>query len=267
MEHILGSIYDHPKLYDVLFSDNGGAEIDFLLACSRRYGIGKRVSRYFEPACGTGRLLWRLGKAGQEISGLDLNPGAVDFCNRRLRRHLLPELAIVGDMTHFSLADLSQKKPFDIAFNFVSSFLHLLDDASALAHLEAIADALSPGGIYLLGFHLWPRGETCCAQESWSVRRGRLAVHSRLARTAIDRRKRIETVEFRVEATTPKKRYEVIDTFPLRLWTVATFQHLLEKSDRFDVLETFDFDFDMTRPVRVDSKTEDVVYVLRKKGY
>ncbi len=269
IERIVGSVYDHPNLYDVLFSGDCGPEIEFLLRCPKRYGIGDGLGkgcRYFEPACGTGRLLWRLGKVGHEVAGLDLNPKAVAFCNRRFRRHGLPETAVIGDMTAFSLADLRQNRqrprPFDVAFNFVSSFLHLTDDTSALAHLDAVADALKPDGCYLLGFHLFPRGKVLCAEESWSVRRGSLALHSHLGRVAVDRRKEIETVEFRVKAVTPKKRYEVVDTFPLRLVTVARFRRLLERSGRFEPIEAFDFDFD--RPIRVNSKTEDVIYVLRK---
>ena len=264
-ETVYGNIYDHPNLYDVLFSDTCGREVDFLLDCLQRFGTGKMLKRcrFFEPACGTGRLLWRLAKLGHDAVGLDLNSKAVAFCNRRLRRHRLPETAVIGDMTEFTLKELKRKRPFDMAFNFVSSFLHLTSETAALQHLEAVADALKPGGCYLLGLHLHPRGEAHCSQETWSVRRGSLAIRSHLGRTDIDRRNRLETVRFRIEATTPKRRYEVVDSFPLRVYTLEQFRALLKKSNRFETFETYDFDLDL--PIRVDTKTEDVVYVLRKK--
>lgn len=256
------SIYDHPTLYDVLFSDTCRRELDFLEAILRRYG-GAGSASVFEPACGTGRLLWRLGKSGHRVVGLDLNPKAVAFCNRRLRRHGLPASAVVGEMTNFSLRELGRRKPFDLAFNLVSSFLHLTSEAAAREHFRVVAESLKPGGHYILGLHLLPRGEAFCATESWTVRHGTLLVESHLKRLELDRRRRLETVEFRIRATTPRRSYEVVDTFPLRTYSAAQMLATLEASP-FEILETFDFDFDLRQPIRVDTRTEDVVFVLKK---
>jgi SAM-dependent methyltransferase len=254
-------IYDHPTLYDVLFSDSCKGEIEFLKTVLRRYCNLSGQGRIFEPACGTGRLLWRLAQAGHQITGLDLNPNAVAFCNKRLRRHGLAESARLGDMTRFSLKDLEQKKPFDLAFNFVSSFLHLTSEQAALSHLHAVADILKQNGIYLLGLHLLPQGNSVTAREQWSVRHGSLALQSRLSRLSLNRQQRIETVEFRIKAVTPKRSYEVIDTFPLRTYTLRQFLHLLKKVNRYDILETFDFRFQS--PIQPNPQTEDVVFVLK----
>ncbi|MDR0611569.1 MAG: class I SAM-dependent methyltransferase [Planctomycetaceae bacterium] len=255
-------IYDYPTLYDVLFSDSWKREIEFLKTALRYYCNISGNGRIFEPACGTGRLLWRLAKMGHKVVGLDLNPNAVLFCNKRFRQHGLTESAILGDMTRFSLNDLRHKKPFDLAFNFVSSFLHLTSESAALSHLHAVADILKPNGIYLLGLHLLPQGNAVCSQEKWSVQHGSLALQSRLSRVSLDRQRRIETVEFRIKAKTPKKRYEVVDIFPLRTYSLRQFQNLLKKVNRFDILETFDFNFQ--DPVQLNPQIEDVVFVLKK---
>lgn len=267
------SVYDHPTLYDVLFSDSCKKEIDFLLemarchsnSLSRAHSKRKKLYSFLEPACGTGRLLWRLGKLGHDIAGLDLNPKAVTFCNRRLRRHGLPEVAMVADMSDFSLMTFSRKKPFDLAFNFVSSFLHLTNEHSAKAHLTAVSKSLTPGGLYLLGLHLHPRGETTCQTESWAVRHGALSVNSHLHRKDLDRRRRIETVEFRIRATTPRRQYEVTDVFSLRTYSLGQFRALLKAVNCFEVLATYDFGLDTTRPITIDHETEDVVFVLRNR--
>ncbi|MDR2438930.1 MAG: class I SAM-dependent methyltransferase [Planctomycetaceae bacterium] len=254
------NIYDYPTLYDVLFSDSWKREIEFLKTALQHYCNVTEQGRIFEPACGTGRLLWRLAQLGHNIVGLDLNPHTVAFCNKRLKRHGLPESAILGDMTHFSLNDLQQKKSFDLVFNFVSSFLHLTSETAAISHLHAAADVLKPNGIYLLGLHLLPRGNAVCSQEHWAVRHGSLSLQSQLRRLSFNRQQRIETVEFRIKATTPKQHYEIIDTFPLRTYSLQQFQSLLKKVNRFNVLETFDFHFQS--PVQLNSQTEDVVFVL-----
>jgi SAM-dependent methyltransferase len=254
---IHGSIYDHPKLYDVLFSAEWKREIEFLNNCFFRFGGGS-VRRVFEPACGTGRLLWRLGKQGFDVSGLDLNPRAVAFCNRRLRKHGLPETAVVGDMTDFHL-----ERPVDAAFNLVSSFLHLTAEESVREHFRKMSAALRPKGLYILGFHLIPQGVADCSEEAWNTTHGALSLRSALHRISRNVAKRLETVEFRIQATVPTGTYEVVDTFSLRTYTLAQFRRLLADVALFDVVETFNFRMD--RPIRVDTETEDVVFVLQKK--
>jgi len=262
---IIGSIYDYPNLYDVLFSDMCRSEIKFLTSMSERFGNKKEHSVFFEPACGSGRLLYHLGKLGLEAVGLDLNPHSVAFCNRRLRRHGFKESAFIGDMASFSLADLDRTKKFDVAFNFVSSFLHLTTETEARKHLHAVADVLKPKGIYLLGIHLKPEKKQYCSQEQWNMRRGSLSVTSHLKSLAQDLKKRIEIIEFRIEAETPNKRYHIIDRFPFRIYSAKQFGKLLTAVNQFDVLETYSFDYDISRPVKVTPDTEDVVFVLRKK--
>ena len=252
-----GGVYDHPKFYDALFSVEWKREIEFLNGCFRRFGSGP-VQRVFEPACGTGRLLWRLAKQGFDVSGLDLNPRSVAFCNRRLRKHGLPETAFVGDMTDFHL-----ECPVDAAFNLVSSFLLLTTEEAAREHLRRLSAALKPKGLYLLGFHLTPKGPASCSRESWSTARGTLALQSRLRRIALDAANRLETIEFRIRATTPTKTSELIDTFPMRTYTTDQFRQLLNDVALFDVLETFDFRMD--HPIRVNARTEDVVFVLQNQ--
>ncbi len=256
MSTIYGSVYDHPTLYDVLFSTSWKQEIEFLTTCFERYGRAS-TKTIFEPACGTGRLLWRLAKRGFTVSGLDLNPRAVAFCNRRLRRHGLPETAFIGDMTDFQLP-----KPVDAAFNLVSSFLHLTTETATINHFHAVANALKPNGLYLLGLHLHPEGPAICSKEEWTAVHGSLAIRSRLQRLAMDNKKRLETVEFRIHASTPTKKYELIDSFPLRTYSLPQFSELLKAAGRFELVETFDFSMDL--PIRIDTKTEDVVYILRR---
>ena len=63
LETVRGDIYDFPKYYDLVYGSDWKAELDFLLACFKKYGKG-RVASVFEPACGTGRLLFRLAGEG-----------------------------------------------------------------------------------------------------------------------------------------------------------------------------------------------------------
>lgn len=259
------SIYDHSLFYDVIFSTSWKAELDFLRDCFRKYGR-KKTQSVFEPACGTGRLLWRLAKLGYEVTGLDLNENALAFCQKRLTRHGLSAKIVRGDMATFTLSDFGRKKPFDAAFNLVSSVLHLTTEEAARNHFRAMSNALKPGGLYVVGLHLQPQNEPAqCASEKWRVRRGSLELQSELKQVTIDRERRLETVEFRIRGTTPTKRTEVVDRFSLRTYTHREWLHLIRSATDFETAATFDFQFDIGCPLVLNETTEDAVFVLRKR--
>jgi len=262
---ITGSIYDYPNFYDALFSGLCHREIKFLTSVVEQYCSTKNTLSIFEPACGSGRLLYHLAKRGVDVAGLDLNPHAVTFCNRRLKRHGFPEVAYVGNMVSFSLADLGRTKKFDAAFNFVSSFLHLTTEAEARQHLQSTANVLEPKGIYLLGIHLKPtKGKQYCLEEHETVRRGSLSITSHLKSLSQDLKRRIEMIEMRIEAVTPNKRYHIVDRFPFRIYSAKQFNDLLTAAGCFDIVETYSFDCDLSRPIKVIADTEDVIFVLKK---
>ena len=259
MEVIRGDIYDYPKYYDALFGSDWKAEYDFLLACFERHAL-RRVRRLFEPACGTGRLLAKFARAGYEVSGNDLNPNAVEYCNARLVRHGFSPTAVVGDMADFRL-----KRRQDAAFNTINSFRHLGSEREAQSHLECVARALAKGGVYVLGLHLTPTRRPKCERETWSARRGHLSILSRMWSVQLDRRRRRERVAFTFDVYTPTRQFRLADEFVFRTYTAAQFRRLLARVAHLELVETYDFAYDVDQPIRVTAETEDVVFVLRRK--
>ena len=259
MEVIRGNIYDYPKYYDVLFNSDWKAEYDFLTACFGRHSL-RPVRRLFEPACGTGRLLAKFARAGYEVSGNDLNPRAVEYCNARLVRHGFAPAAVVADMADFRL-----KRKVDAAFSTINSFRHLDSEAKAQGHLACVARALAKGGIYMLGLHLTPAHEPTCDRESWSARRGHLSVLSDMQSIDLDRRRRRERVRLTFDVYTPTRQFRLEDEFVFRTYTARQFRGLLDRTPELETVETYDFAYEMDHPIRVTSETEDVVFVLRKR--
>lgn len=258
IETIPGNLYDYPKYYELVFGSDWRAEYDFLLECFARYASG-RVRRVFEPACGTGRLLVKLAETGYQVAGNDLNAKAVEYCNARLERAGFPRSAVVGDMAEFRL-----KRKVDAAFNMINSFRHLPTQELAVAHLRCVADALRKGGIYLLGLHLTPTVGEAIEEESWSARRGNLAVLSRMWTTEVDLRKRRETVGMHFDVYTPSRVFRLADTIHFRTYTRKQMAELLSEVPSLQVVATHDFAYDIDKPIRVNRSTEDVVYVLQK---
>ncbi|MHB8902176.1 MAG: class I SAM-dependent methyltransferase [Thermoguttaceae bacterium] len=259
METIYASVYDYPKYYDVLFNSSWKEEYRFLRACFARHGQGK-IRRLFEPACGTGRLLIKFARAGYRVAGNDLNPRAIDYCNRRLRRNGYPETALVGDMCDFQLQEKAHA-----AFNTINSFRHLQTEQQAADHLRCMADALVPGGLYVLGLHLTPKMEPLCDQESFTAQRGSLCINSDMETLEVDRSRRTERIRFVFDISTGTRSFRLADEFIFRTYSAGQFSELLEKVPQLEIVETYDFAYDISLPVAIDDETEDVIYVLRKK--
>lgn len=259
MEILQANIYDYPKYYDLLFGSDWKAEYAFICGCFVQHA-DRPVRRVFEPACGTGRLLIKLAQAGYRVSGLDLNPKAVDYCNARLKRLGFPPTAFVGDMTDFRLP-----RQIDAAFNTINSFRHLRTERQAENHLRCVARSLLKGGLYLLGFHLTPSRGDACSEESWTARRGHLGVNSRMWSIEVDRRRRTELVGFTFDVYTPTRQFRLVDQFTFRTYNATQFRRLLDRVGELEWIESYDFSYDLDEPAEIDDQTEDVVFVLRKR--
>ena len=251
------SIYDHPQYYDLIFAAEWEPEFNFLEGCFERYVDGE-VNRLFEPACGTGRLIYRFADAGYEISGNDLNTKAIDFCNERLAQHDLPQRATVGDMTQFTL-----DQPVQAAFNTINSFRHLTTEQQAVKHLNCMADAIVTGGIYVLGFHLSPIGISACEEEYWSAEEGGVKVDSSMWLRERDKRRRIETLGMSFDVQTPDEKLRINDQLKFRTYTWPQFERLIDKVPQWELVDVFDFDYDIANPVAIDEQCEDAVFVLK----
>ncbi len=265
MQKTKASIYDFPVYYDLVFGSDTAAEMRFLDKCFKRYVDGK-VRRVFEPACGTGRLIYRMGRPGMkgrgmEVGGIDLNEKAIDYCNRRLERLGIKGRAMVGDMSDFVV-----KRPYDAAFNTINSFRHLQTEDGARQHLEAMARAVRPGGIYALGLHLTPtRGETT-DHESWSARRGQLSINTFMWPIEKNAKKRLEKFGIRFDVYKPTGSLRIEDALELRSYTAKQFQQLLNSAPMWEICEWFDFAYDADKPAVVDATAEDIVVILRRKS-
>ena len=138
METVAESIYDHPRYYDLVFGADCAAELKFVCDIIEKH-LGGNAKRLFEPACGTGRLLFGLAKRGFQVEGIDLNENAVEFSNQRFERHGLEPTAWVADM-----ADFQSHRKWDLAFNTINSFRHLTTDESAVSHLMVASITAKP---------------------------------------------------------------------------------------------------------------------------
>ena len=253
------SWYDYPQYYDLAFRDQTPLETRFIEAACRRFAAGT-VARLFEPACGSGRSLAALAARGFQMVGLDLNPNALRYADRRLRRRGLSAELIEGDMTDFRLA-----RRADSAYCLLNSFRHLLSEEAARSHLRAMARAVRPGGIYLLGFHLLPPDASLESTERWTVVRGRTRMTVTLRVTAADRRTRIERLRMTSRVESPRGLLRLRDEFPLRIYTARQVRQLFAAVPQWQLCEVYDFWCDIDDPRPFDNELADAIFVLRRR--
>ncbi|MEM1062320.1 MAG: class I SAM-dependent methyltransferase [Planctomycetota bacterium] len=255
---LTGDLYDYPKYYDLVFGSDWAPEFHFLKAVFAKHGL-KKTQSLFEPACGTGRLMYRLAKDGYDVSGCDLNVKAIDYCNARLKKHGFAESGFVADMCDFRLP-----KKVDAAFNTISSFRHLETEKQAVAHLTCVADHLKKGGLYVLGLVLVPPDDDWEGEESWSARRGNLSVTTDLRTKDFDRKKRMEVLAMTYDVRTPTEHYVIKGEMAYRTYNDKQMRTLFKKVPSLEVVETYDFAYDPAEPIETDRETEDVIYILKK---
>ena len=110
---------------------------------------GAEGGRVLEVACGSGRVLVPLARAGHHVVGLDASPHMLARTRAKLAADGLDESARVrlveGDMRTFDLGE-----EVDLAVIAVKSFAYLLTRADQQRALAAVAAHLRPGGLLAL---------------------------------------------------------------------------------------------------------------------
>ena len=163
-------------------------------------------------------------------------------------------------MTDFTLA-----QPVDAAFCLLNSFRHLLTEAAAKSHLEAVARSLRPGGIYILGLHLVPPDAYDDAIERWRTRRGATQISTDLRVTASDRRRRVETLQVSLLVRRGEKLWRFRSKFDLRLYTAPQFRRLLRSVPSFELCDVYDFWYEIDEPLELNGEISDTVFILKKR--
>jgi len=133
------SPYDAPELYDLLF-DSLDFDLPYWLEVGR--GAGGPV---LEIACGTGRLLLPIRKAGVDIDGLDSSPAMIARLKERARTAGLEVRAEVADMRDFAMG-----RHYARIFCGFNGFAHCETIEDQLATLRCSLEHLEPGGALVI---------------------------------------------------------------------------------------------------------------------
>ena len=242
--------YDRAEIQDILFGWDPRAEVEFLLGASASSGMAS-PRRVLEPFCGSGRLLRRFPGS----VGFDLNPFMVRHAARESR-------VFRADAARFAV----RPESFDLAHCLIDSFRHLLTEEEARSHLRAVARALVPGAVYVLGLDVnGDLREGDASVEEWTVERDGIRVEGYVTVLGdADPETCVETGQFRMDVYRAG-RYERIESFqPLRVYSRRQLEGLIDGEGSFEIAAVFDRRYDLSCPVELDEVAGSAVLVLRR---
>jgi len=223
---LVADLYDHVVPY------RDRADIDFFVDAARRAG-----SPVLEVACGTGRVLIPVARAGLEISGFDSSPRMLDVCRERLR-HEPGEVASRVELTEADMRHFDLGRVFTLATIPFRPFQHLLTPEDQLACLECIRRHLVPGGTLIVdvfnpmleALAKEPTGEEISGEADFTTPDGR-HVTRRYRIVAHDRVNQINDVELIYYVTHPDGREErLVHAFRMRYLFRFEMEHLLVRA-------------------------------------
>ena len=208
--------------------------------------------RSLEPFCGTGRLLRAM--PGTAV-GFDLHAGALRLARTK------GCTVFRADAGRFAVAEGA----FDFAFNLIDSFRHLLTEEAARSHLAAVARALRPGAVYVLGLDVTGDMARPPAAEEWEMERDGVRVAGTVRTLGdVDGETRVETMETRCTVHRGGTSTTVEVYSPLRVYGRSDLEDLLRAEGSFEVAAVCDRHYDTARTVDPARLEGSAVLVLRK---
>lgn len=252
--------YDVPQYWDLAFDDDTQDEAAFIQAAAAKY-CDFPLQSVYEPGCGGGRLVLEMARRGLAVQAVDLSEASVAYANSRLLAEQLSASVSVADMRTNRLTPR-----VDLAYCFVNTFRHLLTEEDAVLHLQSVAASVRSGGLYLLGLHMLPPDADEEDEEEWSVTQGDTTVNMQLEAGDCDRGTRLETLRFQMEvvAADQPKPLQFSSDYRMRIYEAAQMLALLKQVPEFELLDVYDFWYDIDEPQQFSDEMGDTVFVLKK---
>jgi len=252
------SWYDYPQLYELGFLKETPKESKFCEDVFKKY-VPFPVKRVLELGCGSGRLVCDMATRGFEMTGLDLNPTALEYCKKKLKKLGVKGEAVVGDMTKFKFDE-----PFDAAINSINTFRHLESEEAALAHLDCVAEHLKPGGVFILSLHLLPVDGDLWGTERWGAKDDDLSVYYALTVVETSMKTRLEKLRISMLVKNKKESFRLSDHITLRIYTAPQLKSLIAKSKKLKLIAVHDFWYDIESTQKLNGEAVDSILILQR---
>jgi SAM-dependent methyltransferase len=295
--------YDHPEWFEIGFQDETERECDFFEAAFKKYCPFK-VKKVFEPACGGGRLIVEMASRGYSVTGFDLSKAMVEYTRKQLASRKLKGTLSQGDMTKFKLAT-PHDAAFCTFNSFrhltteeaARSQLQCVANSLRSGGIYFLGLHLAPPDIADFCTERWI-GERDNIHVTTTLRviessrkkrleRLRISVlvkefetngHSKKAASSNGHAKSNGKAAAKTNgaARGNKSRngkaaggnyiaHRLRDEFDYRLYTAAQIRSLIKSVPDLELVETFDFSYDIDEPQKLDDDLVDTLLLMRKR--
>lgn len=188
-------LFSFSAIYDTAFQfRNAQRTVDFVEECARMY-TDIPIRSVVDLACGTGHYTLEFARRGYIVHGVDIDQRMCRYMHRKAFTVSLAVDLVCADMTDFSLP-----RQCDLAVNFFDSLTYLRHAQRIVTHLQSVADALSPGGLYVLEIGVIDDFENHNVEEVWTEHRRDFSVTSSYLRDGMidpEQRTFVEHCSFR----------------------------------------------------------------------
>ncbi|MGP1346706.1 MAG: class I SAM-dependent methyltransferase [Phycisphaerales bacterium] len=231
-----GDWYARPAWYDILHTPGTAEETNILENIEHLLAPPPlRANRvWLEPACGTARILRCAAARGRRVIGIDNTPEMVAYARRSLAARGISNAR--ARILHADMTGFDTPWPADTALCTINSIRHLDTDRAMIAHLNTIARALKPGGIYIVGIGIDSPAFTEPQEDIWRARRGSLSITQTIQylppdRSAPSPQSRTERVISHLTMVMPTRTRHFTSTYTLRTWSLDQWRRIIGRSD------------------------------------
>jgi SAM-dependent methyltransferase len=248
-------VYSNPRYYEIAFSWRDiQSEVDAFEECFRRYSKIP-VRRVLELACGTSPHLEEWARRGYDYVGLDINRNMLSYAQSKAKTLGASATFLLADMRRFSL-----EAPVEFAYVMLGS-LYVNTAADLVSHLESVARALKPGGLYFLDWCInfdWGQ-----ASHEWVSERGGVKVDFKFFADPIDRPNQIykDRLVAYVDDHGKKLQFEKVDI--VRVVFPQEFLLLVDKSGKFEFIGWWN-NWHLHEPVETAKRIERPITIIRR---
>jgi SAM-dependent methyltransferase len=137
-------VYRRAHYYDIVFRRDVSREVQFLQD-EYRERHGRPPTAILDIACGPGYHAREAARRGMTAYGIDLRPEMITYAREQATADGVNVTWIAGDMRKFALP-----KPVDVALSSFDAMDCMLSNDEIVAHFGAIAQNLSPRGLYVV---------------------------------------------------------------------------------------------------------------------
>jgi SAM-dependent methyltransferase len=235
--------YAYPEYYDIAFAvDDAAREVDFFVAAIGEFSRIP-VHRVLEIACGTAPYLAEWHRRGYRYCGLDLSPAMLDAARAKADRLGIAADFVAADMRDF---DAASTGPVDLAYVLLGS-IYVGSNREFLGHLDRVAAALAPGGLYLLDsvvwFEIWSD-----YHRRWTRRRDGVRVRMTYRAEPVDPVAQTYNECIKLDVDDRGTVHKIVSRVPTKIFFPQEFLSLVELSHGFEFVGWFN-DFDLAAPV------------------